>query len=152
MSGWTGLLPVMARIASAAAIVAALAAAVLGVTGRRKIRPVTTALPRRRTARELAALLGQAATRSWSRDLAAEMLRRLARDAVSSRMGVDDRTAREIIETGAWNADRRLVDFLATDWLDRNKAGKVTTDFIGDYGMALDLLEEWSQGEPRRKA
>jgi len=152
MSGWTGLLPVMARITAAAAIAGALAAAVLGATKRRKPRPVAAALPGRRTAREFAALLSQAATRPWSRDLSAEMLRRLARDAVSSRMGVDDRTAREIIETGAWDADRRLVDFLATDWLDRNTAVKFTGGFIEGYGMALDLLEEWSQGESRRKA
>ena len=152
MSGWTGLAPVMARIAATAAIAGGLVAAILGATRRRKPRPVTSAMPRRRTARGLAAILGQAATRPWSRDLAAEMLRRLARDAVSSRLGVDDRTAREIIETGAWDADRRLVDFLARDWLDRNQNAKPTENFIGDYSRALDLLEEWSQGEPRRKA
>lgn len=152
MSGWTGLAPVMARIAAAAAIAGALLAAVLGAARRRKPRPVAAARPRRRSAGELAALLGQAATRPWSRDLAAEMLRRLARDAISSRLGVDDRTAREIMETGDWDADRRLVDFLSTDWLDRNQSEKPAGNFIGDYSMALDLLEEWSRGEPRSKA
>jgi hypothetical protein len=141
----------MARIAATAAIVAVLAAAVLGATRRRKPRPVTAAHPRRRTAEDLAAILGQAATRPWSRDLAAEMLRRLARDAVAARMGVDDRTAREIVETGAWDADPRLVGFLATDWLERNGAARLPADFIGDYVRALDLLEDWSQGEPRSK-
>jgi hypothetical protein len=152
VSGWTGLAPVMARIAASAAIAGGLVAAVLRATRRRQPRPVAAAWPRRRTAEELAAVLGQAATRPWSRDLAAEMLRRLARDAVASRLGVDDRTAREIIETGAWDADPRLAGFLATDWLDRSRAAKPAGDFIGDYRMALDLLEEWSQGEPRRKA
>lgn len=152
MSGWTGLAPVMARIAATAAIVAALAGTILAAARRRRPRPVSAAVPRRRTEAELASLFGQAASRPWSRDLAAELLRRLARDAVAARMGVDDRTAREIIESGAWDADRRLVDFLTVDWLDRSRGAGRTPDFVGDYNRALDLLEEWSRGEPRRTA
>lgn len=152
--GWTGLLAVMARLFATGAILAALGVSAFGYFRRKAERPVSPPIPRRRARRELASILAQAETRPWSRDLAAERLRRLARDAVAARMGVDDRTAREIVESGAWDADGRLLEFLSTDWLSQGRQAGLKarrTDFIEGYRRALDLLEEWSQGEPRRE-
>ena len=144
MSGWTGLLAVMARLLGTGFILIALVSAVVAALRHRARPPVLPALPQRRTGKELASILAEAASRPWSRDLAAERLRRLARDAVAARLGVDDRTAREIVDSGGWDADAALKAFLATDWLAQDRTTRRRTDFIREFENALDLLEEWS--------
>lgn len=100
MSAWLGYFPVAGRLALAAALAAAalfvLAGALRGGKARR--RAVRPPRPGRRGLEELAALLERARDRPYSRDLAAERLRALARDLVALRLGSGDAAARAALD------------------------------------------------------
>jgi len=100
LSAWLGYFPVAGRLALAAALAAAalfvLAGALRGGKARR--RAVRPPRPGRRGPEELAALLERARDRPYSRDLAAERLRALARDLVALRLSSGDAAARAALD------------------------------------------------------
>ena len=100
MRAWLGYFPVAGRLVLAAALAAAALAALAGALRGRKARRRVVQPPRpgRRGLAELAALLERARSRPYSRDLAAERLRALARDLVALRLGSGDAAARAALD------------------------------------------------------
>ena len=100
MRAWLGYFPVAGRLALAAALAAAalfvLAGALRG--GKARGRAARPPRPGRRGLKELADLLERARSRPYSRDLAAERLRALARDLVALRLSSGDAAARVALD------------------------------------------------------
>lgn len=95
-----GYFPVAGRLVLAAALAAAALAVLAGSLRGSKARRRAAQPPRpgRRGLKELAALLERARSRPYSRDLAAERLRALARDLVALRLGSGDAAARSALD------------------------------------------------------
>ena len=173
MSAWLGYFPVAGRLALAAALAAAalfvLAGALRGGKARR--RAVRPPRPGRRGPEELAALLERARGRPYSRDLAAERLRALARDLVALRLSSGDAAARAALDeataraasaealagagpreagaveggAGAVDLDPRLLAFLAEDHFAKPAQGAEGRSYLERLDEALGLLEDYGE-------
>ena len=175
MRAWLGYFPVAGRLVLAAALAAAALAALVGALRGRKARRRAAQPPRpgRRGLAELAALLERARSRPYSRDLAAERLRALARDLVAQRLGsgdaaaraaLDEATARAALEAaragegarpreagaaeggaGAVDLDPRLLAFLAEDHFAKPGQGAEGRSYPERLDEALGLLEDYGE-------